>query len=588
MFTTTTAIQYRLSVPNPRSHYFHVEAHFPGPFPEEFEVALPVWTPGSYLVREYARHLINLTARNGKGSLPIQEHSKSSWLIQIPTDTGELVLTYDVYAYELTVRTSYLDQNFGLAQGTTLFLYHPLWTTRPHRLTLDLPTEWSTSATLDGEHAVTFPDYDSLVDTPIQMGRRLTHYPFTVQGIPHELWVAGLGCERLPKPSFLEDLTRIIEAGGGIFGALPYSQYQFLVTITEAGGGGLEHKNSANIMVTPKLWRQAKDYRVLLSLMAHEFFHLWNVKRLRPHVLGPFDYQLEVYTTLLWALEGLTDYFAPWLLAHSQVVPVDEILAHWATQLKTLESTPGRFLTPLDRASQEAWIRHYRPDANTPNITVSYYLKGALVGLFLDLELLAATNQKIGLKEVFRELWRRYGEGGYPEPAFEDLLVEMGGAPMARVLASYVHGTDPFDESILNTVGLRLERTFSDTESEEMVSVGLNLVDRQGRLLVRQVERGGPGENAGVSPEDEVLALNGERIATEEQWKEALRHLTPGQSASLVIAHNREVIDAPLVPAEPRPDRYRLLPVEQPSPAQQKAFERWLGVPFPENRESDR
>lgn len=583
MFTTTTAIHYQLSVPNPRSHYFHVEAHFPGPFPEEFEVALPVWTPGSYLVREYARHLIHLSARSPKGAIPVREKSKSSWLIQVPEGTQEVVLTYDVYAYELTVRTSYLDHEFGLVQGTTLFLYHPTWTARPHRLTIDLPPHWSSSAALDGEHSLTFPDYDTLADTPIQMGRRLVRYPFTVQGIPHELSVAGPGCERLPKPSFLEDLTRIIEEAGEIFGSLPYTQYQFLVTVTEGGGGGLEHKNSANIMVTPKLWRHSKDYRILLSLMAHEFFHLWNVKRLRPQMLGPFDYQHEVYTTLLWALEGLTDYFAPWLLAKSQVVPADDILAHWAKQLKTLESTPGRFITPLDRASEEAWIRHYRPDANTPNITVSYYLKGALVGLFLDLALLNATNQQLGLKEVFRELWHRYQDRGYPEQAFEELLVEMGGAPIARLLDSYVHGTDPFDESVWETVGLRLDRTFSDADAENMVWVGLSPVDRQGRLMVRQVERGGPAEDAGISPEDEILALNRERITTEDQWKAALTSLSPGQVASVLITHNGHIIDAPLVAASPRPDHYTLAPVATPSAAQQQAFERWLGVPFPQN-----
>ncbi|NMP22854.1 M61 family metallopeptidase [Sulfobacillus sp. DSM 109850] len=570
-------------MPNPRSHYFHVEARFLEPPSGLFDVSLPVWTPGSYLVREYARHVINLSASANGETMPIVQRDKATWQIEVPHGADAVAFRYDVYAYELTVRTSYLDADYGLAHGTTLFLYHPEWKDRPVTLTLDLPDDWSVASGLDGERVLSAPNYDALVDCPIQMGRRLVRYPFSAGGVPHTLSVAGLGADQLPRPTFLEDLTRIIETAQSIFGSLPYSHYEFLVTVNEAGGGGLEHRNSANIMVPPSRWRNPRDYRALLSLFAHEFFHLWNVKRLHPTVLGPFDYQHEVYTSLLWALEGITDYMAPWLLAKSQTIPATEILDHWAKQIATLESQPGRWLTSLADASRQAWIRQYRPDANTPNITISYYLKGALAGLFLDLEMLQATDGEKTLTDVFSELWRRYGEGGYPEDAFEALLVEMGGAPLQRALARYVHGTEPFDESLFDIVGLRLERGFQDAEDRRPVWLGFWVTDRQGKLLVRQVERGGPGEEAGISPDDEILALNGERIRTAEQFNERLTQLAPGQSVDVLLAHQGRVLSRPQAALPPRPDRYQLVPVADASLAQRERFERWLGVPLPQD-----
>ncbi len=583
---TQPTIHYQVSLPNPRSHYYHVAARFEGPLPDVLTIALPVWTPGSYLVREYARHVVQMTAESGGQALTVDPRSKSEWQIAVPRGATEVTVHYEVFAYELTVRTSYLDDEYGLITGTSLFVYHEPWKTHPVSLELILPPGWDAATALDPHdaavHRYVAPDYDTLVDSPIQMGR-LHRYSFVVDNIPHSVVVAGHGAETLPRSSFLQDLAQIVAASRDIFGELPYTHYDFLVTLTEQSGGGLEHLNSANIMVSRKQWRDPKDYSSVLSLFAHEFFHLWNVKRLRPTMLGPFNYQSEVYTSLLWALEGITDYFAQWLLANSQVLPVNEVLTTWARSLQRLERQPGREWTSLAAASREAWIRQYRPDANTTNITISYYLKGALVGLYLDLELRRATEGRSGLSTIMRDLWDRYGDRGYPESTFERRIAEVGGTHLKDLMSRYVHGTDPFDDTIFETVGLRLDRAFSEEEGHRLAWLGLDAVERNGRVYARSVERGGPAEQGGVSPDDEIVALQHERIATVEQWHRALAPIAPEQTVTLHTFHHGVLESRHITAVLPRPDDYRLLPVGDPTLAQRTAFEHWLGVAFPKD-----
>jgi predicted metalloprotease with PDZ domain len=420
-----------------------------------------------------------------------------------------------------------------------------------------------------------------LVDSPLQMGH-LVRYVFEVGGVPHELVVAGPGSDRLPRPQFLDDLSRVVDTFHRLFGALPFERYVFLVTISDAGGGGLEHLNSTSIIVSTDQWQKPDPYARLLSIFAHEYFHLWNVKRLRPHVLGPFDYQAEVYTSLLWALEGLTDYFASWAMAQAGVISAQETLERFGSALAQYELLPGRLVTPVDRASLEAWIRQYRPEANTPNVTVSYYLKGALVGLFLDLELRRHSDNRVTLPRILKELWDAYGEKGYPEQAFEERLAQDGGPGVAQALAGYVHGLEEFDETVLEWVGLRLDRRFKAPPGERPVWTGMKLMERNGALMVQFVERGGPAEAASVSPDDEVIALNGERLRTLKRWEALLCRLESGQEANLITARRARVRFATVVPHPPRPDDYLILPLDNPTSAQRAAFAEWLGCPFPD------
>lgn len=580
------SVEYELSAPHPRSHYYHVRSRFTGNLGEQFDVAMPAWTPGSYLIREYAKHVVNLSASTGTTPVAVIRVDKATWRLAIPAGVREVAVEYDVWAYEMTVRTSYLDGDYGIISPASIFIYHPDWQDRRCRVRVHLPTGWELATALEptkepGTYEV--GDFDGLVDSPLQMGRRLTHHRFTVDGVPHTVVVAGLLADTLPRPGFIGDLTRIIETARDLFGSLPYTQYTFMVTVTGNGGGGLEHLNSANIMVSPEFWRSSEeDYPRLLSLFAHEYFHLWNVKRLRPTVFGPFDYQAEVYTSLLWALEGITDYFAQWLLGQSRVVEPPTILAHWAKALAQYERLPGRLVTPVAESSRESWIRLYRPDANTPNVTVSYYLKGSLVGLYLDLELRRKSQGRISLPRVLRELWDRFGDLGFPESAYEELLVEMGGPGLRDWLDRYVHGVDVFDDSVWAELGLVLERGFAAGDGERPVWMGLTAEEQEGTLVARFVERGGPAEQAGIAPGDELLGIDHLRIRSARDWKVALTHLLPGGVADVHVAHRGEIGER-LVTVDPaHPDDYRLVPVAEPSPAQRVRFEQWMGAALPE------
>ncbi len=577
-------IHYILSAPDPRTHYFHVQIYFEGDLEPDFRLALPAWSPGSYLIREYARHVINLKARTDDRDLKVSRVDKACWSLTLPFCTRELWVDYDVFSYEMTVRSNYLDKEYGLVSPTATFMYQPERKGVPVRLTVEAPRGWDVATGLlqDGpDREYQAANYDELVDAPIQLGC-LYRYPFDVGGVVHEVVVAGPSADQLPQPSFLEDLSRIITAANNLFGGLPYSNYVFLVTLTENGGGGLEHLNSANIMVPRHRWHNKKDYPKILSLFSHEFFHLWNVKRLHPAQFGPFDYQSEVYTSVLWVLEGFTDYFAYWLLGQSQVVAENELLTHWADAFKQYEELPGRWVTPIADASRESWIRQYRPDSNTPNITVSYYVKGALVGLLLDLELRRHTRGQVTLATIMRTLWNRYGERGYPERAVEDLIIELGGSWMSEYLDHYIHGVTPLDESVLDVVGLVLRRDFKEDEGARPLWLGASVMDRHGRLFARHVDRGGPAESGGLSPDDEIVAINGERILTVDQWNGSLTRLSPGVPIAVVVSHHGRLDTLSLMPELPRPDNYRLVVVDEPSDGQRKAFQEWLGTKLPQ------
>lgn len=582
--TGNPAIRYIVSSPDPSSHYYHVSLELEGALPESLTVAMPVWTPGSYLVREYARNLIDLKAECDGRPVAIERASKASWVVHLTKGADRVNLTYRFFAYDLSVRGSYLDTEYGLITGAALFLYVPEWQSLPLSLCIVRPDGWDTATSLpvmpEAPGWYRAENFDQLVDSPVQLGHLVRHN-FDVKGVPHAVVVGGPSpmVPDLPRPSFLDDLRRIIEAAGELFQGFPYPSYQFLVTVAGQNGGGLEHKDSANIMVSRMFWRSTEHYPRLLGLFAHEYFHAWNVKRLRPVQLGPFDYQSEVYTTLLWALEGLTDYFAEWLAAQSGAIPATETLKHWAQRFRDLDRHPGRLETSLARASQEAWIRQYRPEANTPNVTVSYYLKGALAGLVLDLEMRRATQGKGSLARVMQILWQRYHDGGYPEEAVDDAIIAVGGETLRSVLDRTVHQAVELDESALGWVGLALERNFADDAAPAWL--GIETEERSGRLHARFVERDSPAEKAGIAPGDELLAIDLERIETSEQWNKRLVGVPAGQSVRVDLFHQGLLRNTTVTAESPRPDNYQLVAVAQPTDAQKAAFHEWLGLPYP-------
>ncbi|MGE5816141.1 MAG: M61 family metallopeptidase [Acidobacteriota bacterium] len=408
-------VRYTISFPHAASHYMEVEASYPAVGRTELDLMMPVWAPGSYLVREYSRNVESVTASSAEGrALDVVKTAKNHWRVQTG-GANEVRVRYRVYGREMGVRTNWVENRFALVNGAATYITLSDGMSRPHIVSLTLPAEWKIAISgmpeTGSAHTFTARNFDVLVDSPIVAGNPALH-EFTVAGKPHYL-------VNVDEPPFWDvkrsvaDVQKIVEANLGFWGSLPYDKYVFLNILTETGGG-LEHQNSVTMMASRWSTRTHRRYVRWLGLVSHEYFHLWNVKRLRPVELGPFNYDVENYTRNLWIAEGLTDYYGGLLLRRAGLVSDDEALADLSSAIAELQNTPGRLVQPLEMASFDAWIKEYRPDENSPNVSISYYTKGAIVGFLLDAKIRTGTNGRRSLDDVMRTAFARYaGAHGY-------------------------------------------------------------------------------------------------------------------------------------------------------------------------------
>ena len=578
-----TPIRYTLTFPAPHTHYIEVEAQVPTDRHPVVELDMAVWTPGSYLVREYARNVEQVTAESGGKSLGITKTLKNRWRIE----TGgapEIVVRYRVYGREMTVRTNFVDADFALLNGAPTFLTlagdrGP----RPHEVTLQLPANWKTSisslpdAPGGAAHRYRAPDYDTLVDSPIVAGNPAI-YTFTVQGVPHFIVNAGEG-GIWDGQKTVDDVRKIVETVAGFWGTVPYEKYVFFNLITEANGG-LEHKNACTLMTSRWKSRTRRGYVDWLTLVSHEFFHAWNVKRLRPAELGPFDYDRENPTRSLWVAEGLTSYYGDLLAARAGVISRDEYLGELGNLVAELQSTPGRLSTSVEDASFDAWIRYYRPDENSPNVSISYYTKGAVVGFLLDLEIRRTTNGGKSLDDVMRLAWQRYsGLRGFTPDEFRALASEVAGQDLSAWLHQALSATTELDYSNVSWLGLRIP---NDSPSTPRAWLGLTLTGATptlkndgGRLVVAQVRRGSPAYDAGVNVDDEILAIDDYRVRP-EGWEARLDAYRPGDRVRLLVARRERIapIDAAFAPEPARVTRIE--PDQAADAASRERLATWL------------
>jgi predicted metalloprotease with PDZ domain len=579
-------MRYGVAMPEPHSHLFEVEAELerPGPAPV---LALPVWTPGSYLVREFARHLEALAAFDGEGRrLAAQRLDKHRFRVAAG-GAERLLVRYRVYANELTVRTSHLDGRHGYFNGANLFLYAEGREGEPCVLEVAPPPGWLVSTALEGGPTrFAARDYHELVDSPVEVG---THSlaEFTALGKRHQLALVGRG--NADPARFAEDLRRVVEVLGGLMGGLPYRRYLFIVHLTEKRRGGLEHARSTTLNVHRLSFFPRQAYEETLGLAAHEFFHLWNVKRLRPAALTPYDYAREQYTRLLWWFEGATSYYEQLALTRAGVMEAKRYLKHLGEALTALERAPGARKMCLEEASLTSWVKHYRPDENSPNSAVSYYLKGELVAWALDLLLRRAGRS---LDELVRLLYGRHAEGGLPEDGVERAAAELlGEEPAGAFFDRHVRGTEPLDVD-LDLVGLALRRRpslgFEDKGGTPPKANGddpgagwLGAEVAAGpKLMVTSVREGGPAHRAGLYAEDEILAESGFRVDRAALW-ERLRERGPGGAVRLTVFRRDELMEVEVPLGTPPDDALWVEPVGEPSLAQRAAFEAWCGAGWP-------
>ncbi len=579
-------MRYRLSLPEPHSHLFHVEVVLDRPG-EGLELVFPVWTPGSYLVREFARHVEGAAAEDGAGrALPLERLDKHRLLLRAG-GAERAVIRYRVYANELTVRTAHLDGTHGFLNPAALFPYVPGREREKHVLEILPPPGWRVSTALEGGPTeFTARDYDELADSPVEIGTHRT-LTFTALGKPHEIALWGRG--NLDERRFADDARKVVEAVGALLGGLPYARYLFVVHLAAKRQGGLEHAASTTLHVARTGFFPRKAYEETLGLLAHEFFHVWNVKRLRPAAFLPYDYAREQYTRLLWWFEGATSYYEQVALARTGLLEPRRRLEELGQALTTLERTPGAGKMSVEEASLLAWVKLYRADENTPNSAVSYYLKGELVALALDLALRRAGRS---LDDLMRALLARFAERGVPEEGVETIAAELlGEEPARRFFDRFVRGTEPL-ELDLDLVGLRLRRRaaqgFDDKGGtppkgdDAMPPAGwLGAELAQGpKLAVQMVREGSPAHRAGLYAEDEILAEDGFRVDRAALW-DRLCERGPGGKLRLTVFRRDELVEIAVVLGPPREDAVWLEPVAEATPAQRAAFEAWSAGRWP-------
>ncbi len=565
-------IRYSVRLADLDRHHFEVACRVDAPAAEQ-RFSLPAWIPGSYLLRDFARQVVRIEAASAGVPLPIEKMSSGSWIVR--GARADLTITATIYALDQSVRGAYLDRRRAYFNGPCLFVLPEGRDAETVELVLERPAgliceDWHvatalTPAAVDdrGFGAYRAADYDELLDHPVEIGD-FESVEFEAAGVPHHLAIAGRFETDLERVA--ADLRQICEAQIELFGRpAPFDRYWFLGYAAGDGYGGLEHRASSSLIFgrddLPKPGEPGipRDYQRFLALASHEYFHAWHVKRTKPAAFMPYRLDRRVHTRQLWVFEGITSYYQELMLLRSGVVGVAVFLQRLGELLTRVYRTPGRLRQSLAEASFDAWDILYRPEPNHPNASISYYTKGALVALALDLKLRAAAAGKTSLDTVMRELWQRYGARGVgvPEDGFEALAQELAGADLAPFFDVAVRGTAdlPLAEQLAE-FGVRLElraATGSDDRggtprpaSGEVLALGVGLRERAEGLELTAVLDGGAAQRAGLEPGDVLIALDRLKLS-ERNLKRRLARFEEGERVTASVFRGDELLEVGLV-----------------------------------------
>jgi predicted metalloprotease with PDZ domain len=555
-----------------------VDAVYPTGGRPHLDLFMAVWTPGSYLIREYARHVEDVRGRAVDGPVAIQKTAKNRWRIDT-VGLSSVTLSYRVYGREMSVRNNWIESAFALVNGAPTFISMLDAARHPHEVRFEMPSAWRASSTamapIAGEsHAYRAADFDALVDSPIVLGNP-AECEFTIGGRRHVLVFEGdLAFFEIDRAT--ADIQRIVRTAGEMMaGRFDYPHYVGLNLVVDAGGG-LEHANSYVVMANRFATRTRRAYLDYLSLVAHEFFHVWNIKRLRPVELGPFDYEHENYTTALWMAEGFTDYYAALLLKRSGIATPEEFFEELSGHIEAVQTTPGRLVTPAAMSSFDTWIKQYRPDENTPNTTINYYPKGAVIAFLLDARIRQLTRDAKSLDDVMRLAYQRYsGERGFTIAQFYDTTREVSGTDFGSWFAKTAETTDELDYAdALAQFGLRFQPV--DTNQQPAWLGAITRADA-GRLVVSQVRRGTPALAAGINVDDEILAIDDVRVRA-DGLTARLEQYRPGDRVTVLVARRERLLRLDVRLGTEPPRTWRLGVNPGASDEQRRRLAQWLDV----------
>ncbi|GGG01579.1 peptidase M61 [Pontibacter amylolyticus] len=562
-------------MPEPHTHYFEVGVELSGARQNYIDYKMPVWAPGSYLVREFAKNVEGFSATDKSGkALRHEKISKNTW--RVYSNKADAVrVRYKVYAFEMSVRTSFLDASHGYVNGTSMFMYPEGYQKQQGTLVVQPYKDWKTVSTglkSTGSFTYTFPDYDVLADSPLEIGNHEV-LRFEAGGVPHEVAMYGEG--NYEPARLLADMKKVVEESISLMGKLPVDRYVFIVHNLHRGGGGLEHLNSTTLQTSRWNYGTEQGYTGFMALVAHEYFHLWNVKRMRPAPLGPFDYDKENYTRLLWVSEGITSYYDDLLTQRAGLMSTQRYLDVVAGSITSVENTPGNQVQTVAESSFDAWIKYYRRNENTNNAEVSYYTKGGVLGQLLNMEIMKNTKGDKSLDDVMRYMYDRYYtklNRGFTEQEFKEALERFAGRKLDDFFQNYVHGTKTPDyNQYFEAAGLRL---VNQNEGVLNLNWGAGTALENGRTIVKTVARGSSTYEGGLNVNDELIAIEGYRV--ESDISPLISGRAIGDQVPVTVVRDGKLLELQIPIVADKSVRYRFERVEKPTAVQQKIYNKWL------------
>lgn len=571
-------IAYQLRMPKPQNHYFEVEMTLSDFKEKELNLKLPVWAPGSYLVREFSKNLNLVKAydENGK-EIQVVKKTKNTWTVKYKGEK-KIKVKYEVYAFELSVRTSFLDLTHGFVSGSGVFMYVDGYKDKSGILEVIKHSSFSTITTAlpkskisvakDGTESFEFSNYDQLVDCPIEIGNQVV-FDFTAAGVKHTVAMYGEG--NFDIPTLKKDMAKVVQAASDVFGVNPNKEYVFIIHNVVDGQGGLEHTNSTTLSVNRWTY-QGAEYTGFLSLVAHEYFHLWNVKRIRPIELGPFDYDQENYTSLLWVMEGFTSYYEKLILVRAGFMSKEDFLNKLQGSINYVEGTVGSRVQPVAHASFDAWIKAYRPTENSANTSMTYYSRGSVIASIIDILIIDNSKGKQCLDHFFQHLYKKYFiemNRGFSEVEFKAELEKFVGENLDDFYKKYIDGTEilPYAE-VFDKIGV----TVKDNTSFKP-SFGATVREEGGKVMVKNVRAGSCAEEAGISVGDEIVGCNSYRV-DQAMLEGMMNGLATAETADLLIAREEKLFSVKVRMTNFRKPNFQL--VKQSDTKAEAYFNYWL------------
>lgn len=603
--TTPVDIAFTVAMSRPHTHLFEIDISIKraatATAPAEESLIMPVWTPGSYLIREFERQVQDFTAKDASGQpLQWEKVNKTTWKVTT-NGSRDWHASYRVYANDLSVRTSELNSSHAYWNSANLLMYLDGFLRSPSTVRVIAPDVWKIATGLPGlpgqRNTFRAENFDVLYDSPFEVSNFKTIL-FNVKGVPHRIVIDGEG--NYDPERMRRDVQKIVETQVELMGGeVPYRDYTFILHLRSNAGGGLEHANSTSLgyprfgftirtgdrttSASPNPGESPqRDYRGFLSLVAHEFFHLWNVKRIRPDALGPFDYTQENYTKLLWVAEGITDYYADVTLRRAGLVSENDFLSATARSIQSLQNTPGRLVQTVEESSYDSWIKFYRQDENSINSQVSYYDKGSILGLLLDLEIRKRSNGAKSLDDVLRYLYSEFfkKDRNYTPSDVQKASELAAGGSLEDFFTKFVRGKEELDYNAgLEAVGLRLDKgaTGASGQPVERVYLGADVRQEGERLMVTRVYAGSPAYDQGLNTGDQIVALDNARM-TRDLFNARLAEKRPGDLLNLTVFRFDDLSTLLIKLGGRAEGTYRIVPLPSATEAQKRMYRSWLGV----------